>query len=90
MDQTTKRDLALKAAQVRLNILEAVHAAKSGHPGGSLLIAEVITYLYNKEMKVDPKNPNGQTATVWCFLRVTPPPHFTLSLPSRASSPARN
>ena len=57
MDQTTKRDLALKAAQVRLNILEAVHAAKSGHPGGSLSIAEVITYLYNKEMKVDPANP---------------------------------
>ena len=57
MDQSTKRDLALKAAQVRLNILEAVHAAKSGHPGGSLSIAEVITYLYNKEMKVDPKNP---------------------------------
>ena len=57
MDQTTKRELALKAAQVRLNILEAVHAASSGHPGGSLSIAEVITYLYNKEMKTDPKNP---------------------------------
>ena len=57
MDQSTKRELALKAAQVRLNILEAVHAAKSGHPGGSLSIAEVITYLYNKEMKTDPKNP---------------------------------
>ena len=57
MDQSTKRDLALKAAQVRLNILEGVHAAKSGHPGGSLSIAELITYLYNKEMKVDPKNP---------------------------------
>ncbi len=57
MDQSTKRELALKAAQVRLNILEAVHAAKSGHPGGSLSIAELITYLYNKEMKVDPKNP---------------------------------
>ena len=57
MDQSTKRDLALKAAQVRLNILEGVHAAKSGHPGGSLSIAEVITYLYYKEMNVDPKNP---------------------------------
>ena len=57
MDQSMKRELALKAAQVRLNILEAVHAAKSGHPGGSLSIAEVITYLYNKEMKTDPKNP---------------------------------
>ena len=57
MDQSTKRDLALKAAQVRLNILEGVHAAKSGHPGGSLSIAEVITYLYYKEMNVDQKNP---------------------------------
>ena len=57
MDQSTKRELALKAAQVRLNILEAVHAASSGHPGGSLSIADLITYLYNKEMKVDPKNP---------------------------------
>lgn len=57
MDQTTKRDLALKAAQIRLNILEAVHAAKSGHPGGSLSIAEVLAYLYNKEMRVDPANP---------------------------------
>ena len=57
MDQSMKRELALKAAQVRLNILEAVHAASSGHPGGSLSIAEVITYLYNKEMKTDPKNP---------------------------------
>ena len=57
MDQSKKRELALKAAQVRLNILEAVHAAKSGHPGGSLSIAEVITYLYNEEMKTDPKNP---------------------------------
>ena len=58
MDQTTKRDLALKAAQIRLNILEAVHAAKSGHPGGSLSIAEVLAYLYNKEMRVDPANPD--------------------------------
>ncbi len=60
MDQSTKRELALKAAQVRLNILAAIHAAKSGHPGGSLSIAELITYLYNKEMKVDPKNPKWE------------------------------
>ena len=57
MDQTTKRELALKAAQIRLNILEAVHAASSGHPGGSLSIADLLAYLYNKEMKTDPKNP---------------------------------
>ena len=60
MDQTTKRELALKAAQIRLNILEAVHAAKSGHPGGSLSIADLLAYLYNKEMKIDPKNPKWE------------------------------
>ena len=45
------------AAQIRLDILEEVHAASSGHPGGSLSIAEIITYLYFEEMNVDPKNP---------------------------------
>lgn len=57
MDQTTKRELAAKAAQIRLGILEGVHAAKSGHPGGSLSIADVMAYLYFKEMNVDPANP---------------------------------
>ena len=57
MDQTTKRELAAKAAQIRLGILEGVHAAKSGHPGGSLSIADVMAYLYFKEMNIDPANP---------------------------------
>lgn len=46
-----------KAKQVRENILKAVTAAKSGHPGGSLSIADVMTLLYYVEMNVDPKNP---------------------------------
>ena len=45
------------AADVRLDILEEVHAASSGHPGGSLSIADILTYLYFEEMNVDPKNP---------------------------------
>ena len=57
MEQTRKCELAAIASQVRLNILEAVHAAKSGHPGGSLSIAEVMTYLYFEEMNVDVANP---------------------------------
>jgi len=48
------------AAQVRLDIVEAVHAAKSGHPGGSLSIADIITYLYFEEMNVNPKNPKWE------------------------------
>ena len=48
------------AAKIRLGIIESVHAAKSGHPGGSLSIADIITYLYFEEMNVDPANPKWE------------------------------
>lgn len=46
-----------KAREIRVGILEAVTAAQSGHPGGSLSIADVMALLYYVEMKVDPANP---------------------------------
>ena len=49
------------AANIRLDILEEVHAASSGHPGGSLSIADIMAYLYFVEMNVDPKNPKMDT-----------------------------
>lgn len=45
------------AANIRTGIIKAVHNAGSGHPGGSLSAADIITALYFKEMKIDPKNP---------------------------------
>ena len=57
MEQTKKCARAAKAAQIRLDILEEVHAAKSGHPGGSLSIADVMTYLYFEEMNINPADP---------------------------------
>ena len=57
MEQEKLNRLKQAAAMVRLDILEQVHAASSGHPGGSLSIAEIITYLYFEEMNVDPTNP---------------------------------
>ncbi len=60
MEQTTLNSLKKTAAQIRLDVIEEVHAASSGHPGGSLSIAEIITYLYFKEMNVDPKNPKWE------------------------------
>ncbi|MBP5772850.1 MAG: transketolase [Eubacterium sp.] len=47
------------ANEVRKNIIVATHAAKSGHPGGSLSCADMLTYLYFEEMNVDPKNPDN-------------------------------
>lgn len=59
MDAITKKQLEQIACKVRIGIIEGVHAAKSGHPGGSLSIAEILTYLYFKEMNVDPKDPKN-------------------------------
>lgn len=50
-------ELQKMAVEVRKGIVTGVHAAKAGHPGGSLSAADVFTYLYFEEMNVDPKNP---------------------------------
>jgi len=57
MTSDERKRLQLLAVDVREGILTAVHSAKSGHPGGSLSAADLFTYLYFKEMRVDPKNP---------------------------------
>ena len=57
MEAAVKKELQIKACKVRMGIIEGVHAAKSGHPGGSLSCADILTYLYFKQMNIDPKNP---------------------------------
>ncbi len=61
MQQVQKINLQKKACEMRIGIIDAVHSAKSGHPGGSLSIADLLTYLYFEEMNVtadNPKNPD--------------------------------
>lgn len=57
MDESTKKALQLKAEKIRLHALEGIYNAASGHPGGSLSIADLLAYLYFYKMRVDPKNP---------------------------------
>jgi transketolase len=57
MDAALKKQLSITALNIRKHALEAVYCAKSGHPGGSLSISDVLAYLYFKEMRIDPKNP---------------------------------
>ena len=57
MDVIAKKELAKVACNVRKGIIEGTFNAKSGHPGGSLSIADIISYLYFKEMNIDPANP---------------------------------
>ena len=60
MEQARIAELQKKAIQIKLDILEEVFSASSGHPGGSMSIAEILTYLYFQEMKIDPKNPKWE------------------------------
>ena len=57
MELAEKRNLQKVATRIRLGIIEGTYNAKSGHPGGSLSIADTLAYLYWKEMNIDPKNP---------------------------------
>ena len=57
MEQAKLALLTEKAREIRLGAVKAVYSAASGHPGGSLSIADILSYLYFSEMNVDPKDP---------------------------------
>jgi transketolase len=55
-----KKQLQITACKIRMGIIESTYGAKAGHPGGSLSATEMFTYLYFKEMNIDPKNPKWE------------------------------
>ena len=57
MDEQLKKQLEIAATKVRMGVIEGVYNAKAGHPGGSLSVADTLTYLYMNRMNVDPANP---------------------------------
>lgn len=57
MTNEENRRLEAAACRIRMGIVESVYSAKSGHPGGSLGAADLFSYLYNKELNIDPENP---------------------------------
>ena len=64
-----KQELQLKANEVRKGIVTAVHAAKAGHPGGSLSAADIFTYLYFEELNIDPKDPKKAGQRPFCAVQ---------------------
>ncbi len=60
MDAAIKKQLKIKACKARMGIIESVFNAKSGHPGGSLSCVDIVTYLYNNHMNIDPQNPTDE------------------------------
>jgi len=61
MEKSKELQLKIHANNVRLGIIEGVYNAACGHPGGSLSIADVLTYLYFEEMNIDPANPKMES-----------------------------
>lgn len=59
MNSSEKKQLKIAACKVRMGVIEGVFHAKSGHPGGSLSASDLYTYLYFKEMNIDPKEPKN-------------------------------
>ena len=57
MTREELKQLQITACKVRMGVIESTHSAKAGHPGGSLSAADVFTYLYFKELNIDPANP---------------------------------
>ena len=82
MEATTKKELQIIATRIRMAILDGVFHAKSGHPGGSLSIADDLAYLYWKEMKIDPANPKwaGRDRLVLSKGHAAPALYATLAL----------
>jgi len=60
MTSNEKQHLMAMACKVRMGVIEGTHGAKAGHPGGSLSAADLFTYLYFKELDVDPKDPKRE------------------------------
>ena len=84
MDSSEIKQLRILAARSRMGAILGTYHAKSGHPGGSLSAADIFTYLYFKEMNVDPKNPDMQDRDRLFFQKVTAVRLFMQHLHSRA------
>lgn len=82
-------ELKKVANEVRKGIVTGVHAAKSGHPGGSLGAADIMTYLYFEEMNVDPAHPRKADRDRFVLSKGTVHLVCTLCSPSVGSSPRR-
>ena len=85
MDNSTKKALQQAALKIRLGILEEVFSASSGHPGGSLSIADILSYLFFKEMRIDPKNPQWEDRDRFVLSKGHTAPALYAALANRGS-----
>lgn len=87
MNAEKVKELKLHAANVRKMAIEAVYSANSGHPGGSLSAADIITYLYMEEMNIDPKNPKNPDRDIFVLSKGHCSPALYAALAERGFIP---
>ncbi len=90
MTPEEKHSLQLTAVSVREGILTSTHGAKAGHPGGSLSAADMFTYLYFKEMRIDPKNPKQEDRDRFVLSKGHTAPGLYSALANRGFFPAED
>ena len=83
-------ELQKTANEIRKGIVTAVHAAKAGHPGGSLSAADVYTYLYFEEMNIDPKDPKKADRDRFVFYKGHTAPGIYSTLANRGYFPVED
>ena len=84
-----KSELMKTANEIRKSIVTAVHAAKSGHPGGSLSAADIYTYLYFEELNIDPKDPKKADRDRFVLSKGHTAPGYYSALAQRGYFPGR-
>jgi len=90
MNQTEKKALQITACKVRKGVIEGTHGAKAGHPGGSLSAADMFTYLYFKELNIDPKNPKWEDRDRFVLSKGHTAPGLYAALANRGFFPAED
>ena len=90
MTNSQKHALAVTACKIRMGIIESTHAAKAGHPGGSLSAAEMFAYLYNAEMRIDPEMPRWDNRDRFVLSKGHTAPGLYAALAHRGFFPAED
>ena len=90
MTNQERHQLALTACKVRMGVIESTHSAKCGHPGGSLSAADMFTYLYNKEMRIDPANPKWEARDRFVLSKGHTAPGLYATLANRGFFPVED
>ncbi len=90
MTQQEIKSLQAIACKVRMGVIEGTHGAKAGHPGGSMSAADMFTYLYFKEMNIDPADPKNENRDRFVLSKGHTAPGLYATLANRGFFPVED